>query len=486
MFAQVALIAFALLGLMSLVIDFGLVRITQAQMQIAADTAAIEGLRQRDIAVVNPATFQTLTDPFATDCLRRTAAYRVARSVFDDDLDLTSEDPRYNLGAGPVLELTAGVGSMSALQTISVPEPRVYDPYLQLNQQNAVEGDMVSGRFCYNPDPRSSEGIAYAQPGTLVCDVPQRTISTYARNDFNPSDSAPQPPAQLSNCPSPDDAPPTPWPTPGSGSLATADHSAFLVRLRRSNEYRDFPGQTDPDVASSGPTLPLLFGRGSVIHGNADESAYSIRRDGLTVRATAIAEVRPAMQVGFPQQNLRGVTPFVIRDTFIATLPANGGAVTINPANGLICSGAMCTGGNPANAVGRFVDAPIVPNRARRSAVSTVGLPLPQSFAVACAAARPLAGFGPVYSLMASGVNRVIGFAQLDIRQDPARPADPCAVLVRRGPSRVAGLNATAMLSDGLPLPPTTQPAEIRELFDKHFERAGLVYGPVLVPVLVR
>lgn len=486
MLAQIALVAFALLGLMSLAIDFGLVRITQAQMQTAADTAALEGLRQRDVAVLSAATGQPVLDPFASDCLRRASASRLVRSVFDDDLDLTADDARSNVGAGPILDLTDGVTSMDALQTISVPETRVYKPYLQLNQQNAVEGDMVSGRFCYSVDPYPSEGAAHAVPGTIVCSDPQRALSTYARNDFNPSADPPRPPAQLSGCPSPDDPAPDAWPGPGSGSLTTADDSAFLVRLRRSNEYRDLPGQTDVDVASSGPALPLLFGRGSVIHGTDDESTYSIRRDGLTVRATAIAEIRPAMHVGLPQQSLPGVTPFAMRDTFIATVPANGVPLTINPANGVICSGQACAGGNPPTAVGRFVDALTDATRIRWTTISTVGQALPPPSPVACTLARPLSGFGPVYSLMSSGADRVIGFVQIDLRQDPARPTNPCAVIVTVGASRVAVSNATATLSEGLPLPPTTPPTEIRELLDKHFERAGLTYGPVLVPVLVR
>ena len=151
MLVQVALILFALCGLLSLAVDLGYARLTQSQMQNAADTAALEGLRKRNIA----------TDAFQSDCLRRAAANRMVRWTFDDDFDATNGDPDYQFGAGPVIDLTEGVTSVHALQTISVPDSHVYKPDPQLNQENAVYGDMVSGRFCYTSDPLPSEGGTY-------------------------------------------------------------------------------------------------------------------------------------------------------------------------------------------------------------------------------------------------------------------------------------------------------------------------------------
>src|SRR5919106_1600792 len=161
MLVQVALLAFALCALLSLAIDVGYARLTQGQMQNAADAAAIEGLRKRDVGVRNPVTGQIVNDPFASDCLRRASANRMVRWTFDDDLDATNGDPNYQFGAGPVVDLTEGVTSAHALQTISVPDPHVYKPDPQLNQQNQVHGDMVSGRFCYTTDPMPSEGGTY-------------------------------------------------------------------------------------------------------------------------------------------------------------------------------------------------------------------------------------------------------------------------------------------------------------------------------------
>src|SRR5688572_22023680 len=49
MLVQVALLVFAFCGLLGLVVDVGYMRLTQSQMQTAADAAALEGLRKRDV-----------------------------------------------------------------------------------------------------------------------------------------------------------------------------------------------------------------------------------------------------------------------------------------------------------------------------------------------------------------------------------------------------------------------------------------------------
>ncbi|MBF8301205.1 MAG: hypothetical protein HW394_1575, partial [Acidobacteria bacterium] len=219
MLVQIALIVFALCGLLSLVVDIGYARLTQGQMQNAADAAALEGLRRRDVGVRNPVTGQTVNDPFASDCLRRAAANRVVRWTFDEDFDPTDGDPDYQFGAGPVIDLTEGVTSVHALQTISVPDPHVYKPDPQLNQENQVYGDMVSGRFCYTADPVPSEG-GTSELQEIVCTEPQRGSGSYARTDFNPNLTSPGPPPGLSECPAADAAAPDPWPLPGSGSIS--------------------------------------------------------------------------------------------------------------------------------------------------------------------------------------------------------------------------------------------------------------------------
>lgn len=486
MLVQVALLVFALCAVLSMVIDIGYARMTQGQLQNAADAAAVEGLRRRNVGVRNAAG-QIVDDAFASDCQRRAAANRVVRRMFDDDLDPSNGDPDYQFGAGPLVDLTEGVTSMHALQTISIPETHAYKPDLQMNQGNEVYGDMVSGRFCYTSDPVASEGSAH-EALDIVCTEPQRGIGAFTRNDFNPNGTAPGGPPALSECPAPDDTLPDPWPLSG-GSLTGVDNSAFLVRLRRSNELQEFGGQTEPAVASSGPALPLIPGKGAAIYGDDGASVYSVRRDGLTVRATAIAGVRPALHVGLPVANpaQAGVTPFALADTFVQTLTA-ARQVTINPATGVICTGTVCIATTPAaSQVGRFVDNLIDPTRARWRLVTTVGQPLPASFALNCALTGTITGYGPVYSAIGNAALRIIGFSRITLAPDTARPGDACAKVVTRGPSAVAPTNATAALAGGLPLPVTVQAAAVRELMNKHLQRAGtVVYAPVLVPALVR
>lgn len=487
MLVQIALMVFVLCGLLSLVIDIGYARLSQGQMQNAADAAALEGLGKRDAGVRNPVTNLTVNDAFASDCLRRAAASRIVRWTFDDNFDPADGDAGSQLGAGPVLDVTEGATTLHALQTVSVPEPHVYKPDLQLNQQNQVYGDMVSGRFCYTADPVPSEGGIH-EVQDIVCTEPQRGGGVYARNDFNPNLTSPGPPPGLNECPGVDEPVPVPWPLPGTGSLAGVDDSAFLVRLRRSGDFQDLAGQTETNVGSSGPTLPLTFGKATTIQGDDPTSDYSVRRDGLTVRATAIATIRPALRVGLPRVNpvQPGVTRFALLD---ACVQAPTGApvtitVTINPVTGVMTRTGAGTATCPTGAVvGRFVTNP--------AAVTTVGnvLPLAPS-AVACATATSIANqYGPVFSPMMAGPPRVIGFARVNfvrVAVCPA-PANPFTATITRAPSLVAASNASAEVTGALPLPITATPADVRELFDKNRVRNGRVnYAPVMVAVLAR
>ncbi len=98
MLVQVALFIFAMSAMLSLVIDIGYAHLTQGQMQSAADSAAIEGIRQRD-AVANAA---------AADAARREAVNTVVGWTFDDNFDPTDGDADYQFGAGPIIDLTEG------------------------------------------------------------------------------------------------------------------------------------------------------------------------------------------------------------------------------------------------------------------------------------------------------------------------------------------------------------------------------------------
>lgn len=472
MLVQVALIAFALLAMLGLVIDTGLLHVTQGQMQTAADGAALEGIRNRDVLQQGGGGGLPVPNAFANDCLRRTVATRLAAAHFDDTLYAADGEPGARFGAGPVITRTAGMTTLHAGQTIAAADP--YDPRLQLNQQNAVYGDMVSGRFTYTPEPTPSED------------------SDYTRTDFVPATAVPVAPPTLPDCPNPDDPLPAAWPASSQAApLTAAEHEAFLVRLRRSNERADVEGQLEPGVASSGPSLPLLFGHGAPIHGDTPDSPYSIRRDGFTVRATAIARAQPAKQVGLPRTAAPaqpGVTPFVLLDTFAAVpAPAGGLPVTLDPGSGTLCPGPTCAGPQAPAVAGRFVAASVTPTPAWLT-VATVGRAAPPGVARACATALPqAAGYAPVVAQVAGLGARVVGFTTTQLIRDPARPTDPCAGLLLRAPSRVAPANASALVPSAWGLPAGTTPASLRELMDRHFQAAGRpAYQPVLAPVLAR
>ena len=419
MLAQFALIVFALLGVMSMVIDLGYVRLTQVQMQNAADAGAIAGVRGRNAD----------SDGFWSDCARRTAVQQLVQWTFDDNLDVNSVDPNspQNFGAGPTVAFTDGDGTpLNAYQNTG--DLGVYKPTLGLNQSGNIQsGDMVSGNF--NPDP--------ALRGT--------EDGAYNRDDFTRLDPIPPDPLILQKCGDPPPATP-------NVTLVGSDNNAFLVRLRRSNETA---GATDPpDAFSTGPTLPLMFARGMPVHGDGG-SAYNPRTDGLTIRATAIARVRPAMRVGLPQSGAPGVTPFTLDSTFAQSLGIAGSPVTI-AADGTIQDGSGA-------AVGRFVPDP--------SSINTVGNAVPPAVAAECA---PVAGYGPVYSAIgASGASRIVGFVRIELGCAPA--------MLSRGAGLVAATNATALLAGGLA--PGIPSVDVPLLMNAN---AALGAAALLAPVLAR
>lgn len=134
-----AMLLFGIMAMAALVIDIGFARLAQRQMQTAADSAALEGLRYRD-----------------TDGRER--ASDLVAMHFDDDLLETPEDP-YNFGAGPIVEFTGGAGdaSMFASQLMQVPASPTYKPTdqraLKLNADNSdIAGDMLVGDFFVDQD----------------------------------------------------------------------------------------------------------------------------------------------------------------------------------------------------------------------------------------------------------------------------------------------------------------------------------------------
>ena len=131
------MMAFVLVGFAALIIDLGFARLTQRQMQMAADGAALEGLRWRDVQCwedLPPAwladnDFQNQVGPVGSgvlsaqqrDAVRRWAASSAAANVFDDDLNPRDGDP-LNFGAGPVVGFQANADP-AAVQPLAQGRP---------------------------------------------------------------------------------------------------------------------------------------------------------------------------------------------------------------------------------------------------------------------------------------------------------------------------------------------------------------------------
>lgn len=417
MIVIVAILLFGLLALGGLVIDIGLVRLTQGQMQVGADPAALEGLRLRDAIDVNE-------QPLG-DAGRRQAASTVASLVYDDDLDpMNAPTQPFLLGAGPEFELSGGITDLNASQLITLPDQRTYLPILQPNLANHMHGDMVAGTFM--------------PPGPVV---PSHEDAGYARNDFTPSDQA-----------------------------GSATASAFLVRLRRTNDFAGLDNQAE--VSSSGTALPLLLGHGSAVTAAADNSGnYSVRHHGFTVRATAIVDARPALRVGLPQPDavpsIEGVTPFALDVNLWNGLPIEQPvALTVDEA------GTISGEGLPV--AGRFTLPPPIPPAPPDPAVlTTVGQ------VVLPAAPEPVgevAGYVPIYQVIDEGgvpAERVIGFGRAAVAG--VLPA----LSITRLPGSVAPANATGVLSGGVPVLP--DPAEWAVILEANRTLADAVLAPVLV-----
>jgi hypothetical protein len=461
---HIALAVFAIFGILSLVVDLGFVRLTQVQMQNAADTAAIEGLRERDLE----------PDPFRSDCMRRTTARNFVSWTFDDDYDPAAD--ALQLGAGPHVALSPGFGDVQALQTIDLNAPRVYDPILQRNQaSNAQYGDLVSGSFLGGSFPVVEDGA-------------------YSRSDFVPA--GPVPPAGgLSACPPDDDFTGVP------ASSGTIPDDSFLVRLRRSNEA------SDPDISSTGPAIQLLFGRAATVGGTDPVTGYNVRRDGLTVRATAIARTRGALRVSVPHPSvpeyLWPVSFGVSNECWRALIVPAGAAGISEPAT-IDSAGTIAIPAVPecAATAGQFIAQPPPPDGLpcladsagrfrcswrvtdRAEPQPTAAGPIEESGLVAI-----FETLGPAPDLRVVGFGRAAVCGSVD-QNDPllcATPATiPGSVVFAKGSGRVAARHASAHLQSGFhqdldPAHPLTS-ADIRSILDANLA----LVDPLVVPVIAR
>lgn len=298
-----ALIVFGIMGFAALVIDLGVARLTQRQMQVAADGMALEVLRERDLArdVASEA------DWYQRDQRRRTRNARIASWHFMQRPVLGNEgDVQDSYGAGAYIVMTGGTGAINASPLVldagfSVPRPRSNyggdgEGPIPLNLQ---QGDIVSGTF-YGHADIDEDGIPEGALGPTG-DPFDLEATSYKRVDFEPSEAQ--------------DAP---------------FGSAVVARLRRTLRpgYTSDPASTDDlvNVSSSGPTIPFFFGLGTTMHGGDPNSEYVARFHGIGVRATSIADALPAVRAGvgrpevetgaFNDGNGVGIAPFVLQKWF--------------------------------------------------------------------------------------------------------------------------------------------------------------------------
>ena len=252
--------------------------------------------------------------------LGRENARDLMRNIYDDDLDPNQNDT--TIGAGIDKSLIQGDGFQSTTigdgdglsNTLANRSQYIYRPNPQLNVSNERHGDFIRGDFVPNQSHNED--------------------STYIRNDF---------------------------------ALNGDNGNAFLARLRRTHN----PNGLDqvPGVSSSGGGLPLIIGHLAWFAATSPQAEYSIRRDGVTVRATAIAQQQVALRVGNGSDRVYGALPFAIS---VAELKAR------NFATGIVQTSATLT------MVGQFVG-PLHP------------------------ATPSSSGYIAVYTTI-NGVNRVIGF----------------------------------------------------------------------------
>ena len=483
-----AFIVFAAMAMAALVVDLGFGRMTQLQMQTSADSSALEGLRLRDDlpaawrpnGVTPPFLPQGLTndcgpqpatpyDPTNLqwqqwiDCARRFSAGHLTSVTFDDDLNPSNGDQQ-QFGAGPVAEVTDTIAdpSLEAGGIISTASPPVYKPVLQANLGNAAEGDLVSGTYGWN--------LSY-DDATAVVDESQ----DYSRRDFVP-DTAP----------------------------GTITNTGFLARLRRSPENFG----SGSAIASNGPPIPFLFGRGSMIPRISSENGNLSVQSGITVRATAIAaagqisqrptgSTTPTTVVGHvltvgpadTVDGIRGLAPFGVTLTYWQSLnnPANAvqgaDSPTVNPTTGVIISNLLPQPGATQNP--NTVEAGVT--GANQALLTTIG----QVFVAGTndtplGVAPALYTYVPIYNTIGTTARTIVAFGFVTWSYTPGQLSIkvPWNALQNAPRDRVAVENASGSLLT--PLPPqilhaVNSAALVQQVFDANQGLPASLLAPVLV-----
>lgn len=387
--APFVLLVVACLALIALVADVGLARLTRRQLQTATDAAAWETLRFRDGYPPLPLLVDLLDDPGACadpndvatvlDCHAVESGLTVGAPGFRDYLRrkagqriVAQEFPDERFGAGPLIDFDGGVAldgtDFRASERLSVPDAPRYVPRPQRNAENDATGDLVAGTFADNP--------AFSGTNRAVDET-----ADYERRDFLPASTADAPAA-----------------------------TAVLARLRRTGET------LDPQHGTSGPRLPWLFGRGSLL-------GLDARARGIAVRAQSIADARPAMTVGVPRaaDRLPGSLPFALRRTAWETVLTADVPATLRVAG----DGRIEHVGAVVTSVGYALSAD------GQSALHTLGQQLATTAPTNAASFRDAAvslaaewpdggrfGYVPIVSESATDADRVIGFGWLEFSAD--------------------------------------------------------------------
>jgi len=391
-------------GLLALEVDLGYALLSRQEMQAAADSSALEGLRYRDESPLGPE--PTLKKQ---DGMRRAQASLMTGLLFDDDLfsgDMASDEDPFHFGAGPVVQLLGGLDAKPPTgPTIKVPKSPVYKPRsslwtpesplgLELNGPNLANGDMVSGIF----DPT----------------LPDEEGPDYSRMDFLPS--------------------------PEGSSQASLESPSFLVRLRRT---RNVEGLDDlPGVSSAGPPVPFFFGHGPLL-GSQPGSLYRPRRDGLTVRSTAIATARNVLAVGVPEPAMgvpMGATSFGLKGKLwverIQKFPVNF-PIDVFAHD----SGFLTVEGRPF-IVGRFLNPPF-----------RVGFPTKRAHEIRLFnGIRQGEGYVPIFQRF-RGKERIVGFGRIFFRLGfpNGEPDGTTRLTIMKLPGRIVSSNVSAIAVDGMP-----------------------------------
>ncbi|MGF1572226.1 MAG: pilus assembly protein TadG-related protein [Sumerlaeia bacterium] len=263
---------------------------------------------------------------------RRAAASEHVAHVFDDDFD-TAADSLF-LGAGPTYTFTSMIpGDLDGGTIVST---SVYDPELLPNPANLPHGDMLSGN--YDPTQRHDEGYNLG--------------NYYERDDF------PSGFDELNE------------PTPPN---------SFLVRLRRTRNATGL--DLIPNVSSSGPSIPLIYGRGAAI--GPGSTGFDARAQGFSISSVSIADAQPSLSVGpeytsalVPPNGIPGLSYYALDVDFWAVLTENVWVEAAIFADGSIVGIGATSGGVDARLIRRTqLAAPILAADASLFVTSSNGFP---------------------------------------------------------------------------------------------------------------